>query len=331
MGQRCYCLGGPLAFERAADNARMHLLVPFAAPLSESGRGAARGLALPKLQALLGRMELLGRDEGDEWSLSAPHERALARALGWAGSDGALPWAARAAASDGMAVGEQAWGQLTPVHWHLGTEQISLVDPAGLMLDDKTSRGLFDDVRELFVSEGYAAVYGHAERWYIAHESLATLPTASLDRVIGRNVDRWLGSDPAARRIRRLQSEVQMQLYTHPLNEERLARGLLAVNSFWLSGCGVAQAEARHDAQVDERLRAPALAEDWAAWCKAWETLDAGPLAELLSAVQNGQPARLTLCGEKASATWVAREQGFFDRLRGRWSRVDWQAALESL
>lgn len=322
---------GARADDRPADNAGMHLLIPFAAPLSESGRQAARSLVLPKLQALLGTLQLQGRDEGDEWSQSPPHERALARALGWAGADGALPWAARAAAADGVVVGDLAWGQLTPVHWHLGTEQISLVDPAGLMLDDAASRAFLDAVRELFVSEGYAVAYGHAARWYIAHESLAALPCASLDRVIGRNVDRWLGSDPAARRIRRLQSEVQMHLYTHPLNDERQARGLLPVNSFWLSGCGVAQAEAASDTQVDDRLRAPALADDWAAWCKAWETLDGGPLADLLSAAKDGQAVELTLCGEKSGATWARADRGLLDRLRSRWARADWQAALESL
>ena len=309
----------------------MQLLIPFAAPLSESGRQAARSLLLPNLQALLGRLQLQSRDDGDEWSLSPPHERALARAFGWAGADGALPWAARAAAADGVALGDLAWGQLTPVHWHLGTEQISLVDPAGLMLDDAASRTFFDAVCELFVSLGYAVAYGNAARWYVAHQSLAALPCASLDRVIGRNVDRWLGSDPAARRIRRLQSEVQMLLYTHPLNDERQARGLLSVNSFWLSGCGVAQAEAVHRLLQDDRLRAPALADDWAAWCKAWQTLDDGPLAALLSAAQAGQPVALTLCGEKSSATWASADRGWLDRVRSRWSRVDWQAALEGL
>ena len=309
----------------------MHLMIPFAAPLSEAGRQAARGLVLPNLQALLGTLLLQGRDDGDEWSLSPPHERALARALDWAGPDGALPWAARAAAADGVAVGNLAWGQLSPVHWHLGTEQISLVDPAGLMLDDAASRTFLDAVRELFVSEGYAMAYGSAERWYIAHDSLAALPCASLDRVIGRNVDRWLGSDPAARRIRRLQSEVQMLLYTHPLNDQRQARGLLPVNSFWLSGCGVLQAEAVSGMQLDERLRAPALADDWAAWCKACETLDAGPLAALLSAERAGRAVELTLCGEKSSATWVRSERGWLERLRSRWSRADWQATLENL
>ena len=313
----------------------MHLLIPFAAPLSEAGRQAAAKLALPRLQTLLGRCTEVQRDSADEWSFSPPHERALALALGWQGGAGLLPWAARAAQADGIPTASLAWGLLTPAHWHLGTDQVSLLDPAGLMLDDATSRALFEIIAPLFTSEGFATHYGSAKRWYLAHESLAGLATASIDRVIGRNVDGWLGKDPAAQRLRRLQAEVQMLLYTHPLNDERAARGLLPVNSFWLSGCGVAQAEAGHPPQVDERLRGPALADDWAAWCKAWETLDAGPLATLLSRAKTGQPAALTLCGERAWARFEAAPRSVMlqlqQKLRGLWTRTAPNAMLETL
>ena len=309
----------------------MHLLIPFAAPLSAAGREAARGLSLPSLSALLARLVPQGRDEGEEWSLSTPQERALARAQGWVGGDGALPWAAPAAVADGVAVGHQAWGLLSPAHWHLGTDQVSLLDPAGLMLDDAESRVFFAAVQDLFAGDGYTLAYGAPSRWYAAHDSLATLPCASLDRVIGRNVDRWLGKDPAARRVRRLQSEVQMRLYTHPRNDERIALGLLPVNSFWLSGCGVAQSVAAHDMQLDERLRAPALADDWAGWSKAWETLDAGPLAGLLAAAKSGQPVRLTLCGERASATFGSGPRSLIESLKSRFAAPAWLLLLESL
>lgn len=315
----------------ARDNQTMHLLIPFAAPLSDAGREAARGLSLPNMAALLALLLPQGRDEGDEWSLSPPQERALAGAQGWAGGDGALPWAARAAAADGVAVAGLAWGQLTPSHWHLGTDQVSMLDPAGLMLDDAASRAFFAAVHDLFTTDGYTLIYGAPSRWYAANDSLATLPTASLDRVIGRNVDRWLGKDPAARRVRRLQSEVQMRLYTHPLNDERIAQGLLPLNSFWLSGCGVVQAVAAHDMQVDERLRAPALADDWAGWLEAWETLDAGPIAELLSAARAGRPLRLTLCGERASATFTTGARSVLRQLKSRWAAPAWLPILESL
>lgn len=298
----------------------MHLLIPFAAPLSEAGRQAAEGMRLPRLQGLMGRLQESGRDPADEWSLSPPHERALARELGLAGASGLLPWAALQAQADGVEVADLAWGLITPTHWHLGTEQVSLLDPAQLALDETTSRALFQAVLPLFTGDGYLLHWGSPLRWYAAHESLAELATASLDRVIGRNVDAWLGSDPAARRIRRLQSEVQMLLHTHPLNEVRAAKGLLPVNSFWISGCGVAQPATGPAPIVDERLRGPALAEDWAAWVKAWEALDEGPVAAMLAAVQRGTAVQLTLCGERAAATWSNAAPGIWRRVHA-WLR----------
>src|SRR5256885_497584 len=127
----------------------MHLILPFAAAQSDTGRHALQTLRLPQLDALLPRLTLSLRDEGDELSLTTPHER------------------------------------------------------------------------------------------------LAELPTASLARVIGGNIDRWLPASSQARLIGRLQSEAQMLLYRHPVNEEREAHRELPVNSFWLSGCGVRQPSAQ--------------------------------------------------------------------------------------
>lgn len=298
----------------------MQLLIPFAAPRAAPWAELS-GLALPNLQRLLAQWAETDRDEADELSLSPPHERALARALGWQGSDGRLPWAAQAAAADGIDVGDLAWGLLTPAHWHLGTDQVSLIDPAALMLDAAGSKALFAAVQELFTSQGWLLAWGAPLRWYAAHESLAELPCAALDRVVGRNVDRWLGHDPGLRSIRRLQSEVQMVLYGHPLNEAREARGLLPVNSFWLSGCGMAQPATGTPPTVDERLRAPALVGDWAGWARAWETLDEGPL-RLLAEAGPATRASLTLCGDRSAARFEPAAKGWMaglaQRLRGR-------------
>jgi hypothetical protein len=82
---------------------------------------------------------------------------------------------------------------------------------------------------------------------------------------------------------------------------------------------------------VDERLRSAALAEDWAAWARGWETLDEGPVAELLAAAQDGQPVRLTLCGERASASFEPAARGLLQRLRGRWAPPAVAPVLERL
>ena len=61
----------------------MRLILPFAAPLSEAGRQALADLRLPRLDAWLAEAALVTRDDADEATLSPPHERAAARALGW--------------------------------------------------------------------------------------------------------------------------------------------------------------------------------------------------------------------------------------------------------
>lgn len=283
----------------------MHLIVPFASPLSDAGRAALAQLKTPRLDAWLSHSAEQERDDGDEWAPTPPHERAFAQALGWA--EGPAPWAARQAAADGIEVGAHPWGLLTPVHWRVGTDAVHLADPRALELDEATSRTLLDAVRPLFESEGFTLAWGAPLRWYASHPTLAALPTASLERVIGRNVDRWLPAQREARLVRRLQNEVQMLLHTHPINGQREAAGLPAVNSFWLSGCGIARAEATLGAQLDERLTAPALAEDWPAWAAAWSELDAS--------LATRTPARLTLCGERSALTLSPRAPSLWQRL----------------
>jgi hypothetical protein len=298
----------------------LHLVIPFAHASTEACAQALRDLRLPHLSALAARWLPDQRDDGDDFALSMPHERALARAWGWNTATGAIPFAAMAAHADGIDTGDMAWGLLTPSHWHVGREHITLLEPDSLNLSDFESRGLFDGVRSLFESEGMAVFYGAPLRWYVAHESLRELPCAGLDRAMGRNVDAWLPSGPPARLIRRLQSEVQMLLYQHPLNDAREARGERAVNSFWLSGCGRYQAPAHETSvQLIDTLRTPALQQDWAAWADAWQALD----AQVLASLHDRDEITLTLCGERSSQSLIAHRvstlRSWGLSLRARW------------
>ena len=315
----------------------MHLIVPFAGCLSEAGRQAQQTLQLPHLEKLLARWQASPPLGSDEYSLNPPHEQALALALGWsAGSSAldrdALPWAALAAARHGLPGGPQAaWGLLTPVQLMPGREQIRLGDPADLQLDEAASRQVLETVRPLFESEGVLLHWLAPLQWLATHPSFDALPCASLDRVVGRHLDAWLPAQPAARLLRRLQNEVQMLLYTHALNEQREAAGLPVVNSVWLSGCGRLPAVAVTSQPLpvlDQRLRRPALTEDWAAWCEAWQVLDAGPLATLLQAAGAG---RLTLCGERHAITWAAAPRSLWQGLAAHWRPTNLPAVLEAL
>jgi hypothetical protein len=249
---------------------------------------------------------------GDEYALSMPHERVLAAAMGWPDADGLLPWGPWWAAQDGVQLTQGiTWALLSPGHWLMGRDHLTLLDPATLALTEAESRDLFQAVRGLFESDGWTLIWGAPTRWYAAHPSLEGLPTASLDRVIGRNPDVWLTGHPQARMIRRLQSEVQMLLYQHPLNDARESAGLATVNSFWLSGCGPVpdRLELPADVRVVEDLRAPLLADDMPLWLEAWTHVDATVMKQVQDAVMAGQPVRLTLCGEREAVTLAAPAQ----------------------
>ncbi len=326
----------------------MHLIVPFAGVMSEAGRAAVRDLALPHLASALDGMAVQwlaapgGADPQEpELSLTPPHEHARALAWGLSVTDGQVPWAALEAARLGLPGVERAWGRLTPAHWQLGTEQITMLAPQLLALDSADSAAFLEAVRPLFETEGFELHASPAGHWLARHPVLANLPCASLDRVIGRNVDLWLPADPRARLVRRLQNEVQMFLHTHPLNEEREGRGALPVNSFWLDGCGVAPPTAvaagpasSETVIEDDRLRAAALNEDWFAWSRAFAQLDDGPIAHALQAAREGQSVKLSLCGERQVCTLKVRPLTAWQRLRTAWRRPSMAAVhrlLEAL
>lgn len=320
----------------------MHVILPFASSLSEPCQHALSRWtpaepslpALPHLRALLGRLSPVTDVDGDEYALSMPHERLMARLLGWPEdlADGTLPWAGRWAREDGLSPADgDTWAMVTPGHWLMGRDHLTLIDPDQLQLDDAQSRALFDTLLPYAESDGWRLHYGTATRWYLSHDSLAGLPTASLDRVIGRNPDLWLTDHAQARTLRRLQSEAQMLWYQHPLHDERQARGQLPVNSFWVSGCGHVQPHTPEpDVQLDLRLRSPLLGDDMPAWVAAWQSVDDSLLAQAVQALDDGQPVRLTLCGDRMARTWQAPASPaeHAGGLQGWWQR--WRGARKS-
>jgi hypothetical protein len=301
----------------------LHFVIAFAA----AGWGDIQTPDLPNLSHLLARLSLTARDDGEADTLSPPHERALAAAHGWQGADGRLPFAAQAGAADGITVGDDVWGLITPVHWQVGREHVTLADPAALNLTENQSRSAFNAVRDLFESEGWRFEWGAPLRWYAAHDTLADLPCAALDRVIGRDVERWMRGEahqhPATKLVRRLQSELQLLLYTHPLNEEREQNGELSLNSFWLTGCGRFQAPQGAGVQFVTDLREPSLAQNATAWAQAWQHIDQTHLATARQVLDAGQPVSLTLCGERSACRFETTPRTLWQQISQRWKTVD--------
>jgi hypothetical protein len=177
-----------------------------------------------------------------------------------------------------------------------------------------------------FEQDGVRLEYEAPTQWLARGEMFRKLPAASLDRVVGRVIDGWLPEGAAAAPLRRLQQEMQMLLYTHPVNDERVRGGLPPVNSFWVSGTG--GLPAAHEPspppgmQVIHSLRDAALLGDWAAWAARWQQLDGQECVRLLESLARGETVTLTLCGERTARTWrSAPASGLGRRLRGLFGR----------
>jgi hypothetical protein len=282
-----------------------HLLIPYAASASPGCQQALQALALPHLDRLLARLSPhpLQSDSGEETSFSAPHERALARALGLPfDDDGRIPWAAWHRHQHGQSTNGDAWAFVTPCQWQVSTDHVTLRGPDQLALDDAASRALLAIVSPWFAEDGITLHYDQPTRWLASSPLFADLATASLERVLQRDVRAWMPDAKEARTLHRLHSEMQMLLYTHAFNDERSERGLPVINSFWVHGTGVLPVPAPSPAStptVPATLRDAAVNEDWRAWAAAWTALDAGPVAGLLRTAESGTPVQLTLCGER--------------------------------
>ena len=303
------------------------LLIPYAASTAEGCQQALQGLALPHLDRLLARLSphTAQTDTGEETSFTPPHERALARALGLPFDDGRTPWAAWHRHQQGQPAHGQAWAFITPCQWHVSTDHITLRDPDSLGLDEAASRALLAIVAPWFAEDGIALHYDQPTRWLASGALFDGLATASLERVLLRDVRPWMPEPraaQAARTLHRLHSEMQMLLYTHAFNDERAARGLPVVNSFWVHGTGPLPLPTPAPPPttvptVPTTLRDAALREDWRTWATAWAALDSGPVADLLRQSESGAPVQLTLCGERNAQGFHSAPRGLAQRIQG--------------
>jgi hypothetical protein len=315
----------------------LHLLLAFAACTDASWLTTLKSLPAAHTRhfvKLLQGMQLKHTDTGDALSLSPPHERALARVHGLDGDgqrDGLIPWAAweheqRTQHEPGAETRAHSWAYVTPCHWLMGREHATLTDPDALALSEADSRALMDAMQVYFETDGIRLHYVAPQRWLAEGDVFRDLPTASLDRVLGRSVDPWLPAGSSGQTLRRLQNEMQMLLYTHPINDARTSQRQLPVNSIWFSGTGDLPEQGRRPAAMPEKqqLSAPrtlvdaALRDDWQAYASSWAALDALEAKDLLARQSAGEVVRLSLCGERSALTFQSAPRS----LRGRFTQL---------
>lgn len=208
----------------------IRLVIPDLFLPKEIARSVCNGLHLPALEKLLAKSIPAGYAGAAEGGL----ERHLYELFGGAMDTAKdTPIAAICARFDRL--GEGCWLRADPVHLHLDQSRM-LLSPVSPSFGDASA--LCASLNEHFAGQGMEFFAPHPQRWYLRTDSLPHLRTTPLSQVIGSNVGNALPGGEDAARWHGIFNEIQMLLYSHPVNDAREGRGELPVNSVWLWGGG---------------------------------------------------------------------------------------------
>lgn len=329
--------------------AQLTLVLPFALPAPEFAADLVGALDAPALAALLSRTAAHARHAAEPSARALPHELWLADALGLR-QHGQPAFACAAMRGFGLDPQGGAWFIVQPAHIEIARSHLLMPDLRQLALPTDEARALFDAAREAFAEAGHELVYGDATTWFMRADDWAGMDTASADFAVGMNLNDCMPEGQHARAYRKLQNEVQMLWYAHPVNAAREARRQAPVNAFWLWGGATGPDAARpapevivHDmpgwlpgrrvARVADlaggapagamlvcgNVASSAIAADWSGWLAQMHALEAELFAPLLDAVRRGTVRELRLVlsnrtGLAESTTTAMAQRKFWRR-----------------
>jgi hypothetical protein len=107
-------------------------------------------------------------------------------------------------------------------------------------LSPADSEQLARSLKPLFGDAGFLLEATTPSRWYLRCPKGATLPAFSPPQAaLGDDIAGHLPDGEEGRRWQHLLNEAQVILHNHPLNAERVRRGVPPVNSLWFWGAGM--------------------------------------------------------------------------------------------
>lgn len=129
------------------------------------------------------------------------------------------------------------WFLVHPVHFVLQRDFFTLGDTVRLNADE--AELLSAQLNAHFSQDGlYFAPSKSGDFLYMRVNTDVDVSTSLLSEATGRDVGKHMPSGKDGMKFQALLNEVQMLLHDHPLNQAREQKGLLVVNSLWLSGGG---------------------------------------------------------------------------------------------
>lgn len=194
------------------------------------GTHPAADLTLPALSMLLAFA-------GSAWGPRNTAEALLAKRFGLSGH---LPQARFRRLGESIpAPVDGHWLCCDPVHLHFSRDTLLLADASGLDITREEADTLMDGLNKTFADIGHFEAPA-PDRWYIHLADAARPSFHPLTDVNGRPVQLFLPEGEDTTRWARLSNEMEVWLFSHPVNTAREERGQRTINGIWLWGNGTA-------------------------------------------------------------------------------------------
>lgn len=204
---------------------KLTLIVPGLSWLdAHDGAEVLKGLSLPALATLLGR----ARIDAAPSTLSA----LTAQSFGLTH----LAPARQDALADGLDAATGHWLIADPVHVRVDRDRALLADVGVMNLAQHEADALIGSLNRHFAEDGMAFFAPQPGRWYVRLTGASGASFTPLMDAVGENINEHLPGGANGLTWSRWLNEIQMLLYTHPINDQREAQGEVSVNSIWLWG-----------------------------------------------------------------------------------------------
>lgn len=125
-----------------------------------------------------------------------------------------------------------------PVFQQMDINHAVLADQSVLDLELFEAQEIVSTLNQHFESDGIKVELVSACRWYCHFPYKLDISTKSPGMAVGRDVAAESPTGPDAKKWRSTLAEIEMLLYSHPINLQRQRQGKVAVNSLWLWGEG---------------------------------------------------------------------------------------------
>jgi hypothetical protein len=298
----------------ASQDAVQHGIIAFAGASAAPLQSALSTLYLPHLEKILAQMTCVAQSQPATDADSAflmPHEQA----------------------SSLFGLSPQ-WGRevyLTPCHWQVGMNEVLLLNPQELALNDTESQAILAAMQAFFKEDGIEVTYESPLLWKAEGDLFVGLPFAALNRAIGQNVKAWLPDASRARTLHRLQSEMQMLLYQHPVNDQRSLQGRWTINAFWVHRNASQMKLAKEGVQLSTDLQEAALQANAPLWQQQWQQLDNTLCRHLVDRLQAQEDVSLTLCSDSHWRHYRPQQPSWLNRLKRKWAPLSVASELRAL